>query len=183
KCDVLRPKFRGKRVQTLHSRSPAAISQETQRPRDDDWIVDSSLIHIGLTDENNRCSRLLSEQTLHGRQGRRLMTKNHLALLVSGREHLQDAEQATRHDAHFYKYASVLFVLAPNKVKRSNRGHHKRAGNGGATHVVRILPSSPGIQNQLPKTTQLNLPIRGALVTDWVLHPGIGCDNEIAGQP
>ena len=69
------------------------------------------------------------------------------------------------------------------QIKRADGGHDERAGDDGAGHVVHVLQQAPGIEEQLPEAEHLELPVGQAVVGHGMLHPGVGDDDEEAGDP
>src|SRR4030095_1892095 len=74
-------------------------------------------------------------------------------------------------------------VCAAQEVERADARHDKTAGNGCSGHIVEILDHCPAIGEKGPKTRELCCSVRLQRVTDRVLHPGVGADNEIAAEP
>ena len=48
---------------------------------------------------------------------------------------------------------------------------------------MRVLPSGPAVQNEIPETRQLQAPVRSREIADGMLHEGVGGDDEVARQP
>ena len=83
-CNVLWPQFGWKRIQPLHLGCPAAVAEKAERLGNDQRIVDLALVHVWLTDDDQRRARLASKQGFHSRQGDRLIMGEHSALPVAG---------------------------------------------------------------------------------------------------
>src|SRR5215470_4743959 len=48
---------------------------------------------------------------------------------------------------------------------------------------MRILPPAPGIEDQSPEARKLRSAIGGSHISDGMLHPGIGSDDEKSAGP
>ena len=64
----------------------APVSQEAERIRNFNRIINLALVHIRLAEDDQRRSRLAHEQRFHGRQRDRLILGNHAALAIARRE-------------------------------------------------------------------------------------------------
>src|SRR5215471_3971062 len=83
----------------------------------------------------------------------------------------------THEDAPLFK------MFLAKQIVGANRRHNERTGDQAAIQGMGSLPPSPEIQHQLPEAGQLERAIGGAFVADWMLHPGIGGDDEETRQP
>ena len=181
--NIVRPDILRKRIQSQHLRFPATVSKKAEHLGNEDRIVDLALLHVGLPDDNERRPRPALKQSLHCRECNRLMMSHHSALGITSRKKLQEAENTAGNHTQFYEKASMLLVLSPQEVKRPYGSHCERTGDGGAAHVVGVLPPRPRVQHQLPETGELDGTVRHPLVANRVLHPGVGRYDEIAGEP
>src|SRR5439155_20829860 len=79
--------------------------------------------------------------------------------------------------------APVLSVALRHQIDRPPPGHHEASGSHSAEHVVRVLPERPFVQKQTPETGKPDFAAGTEAVARRMLHPRIGCDNEISGEP
>ena len=181
--DVLRPFLGRERVQPLHLRLPAAVSQERQHARHVDRVVEPQPIQVGLPDQDHRRARLRAEQSLHRRQRRRLVPRHHLALPGAGREEHQERRGEADDHTESDEGASVGGVPSGDQVEGADRRHDRGGGHHRPDHHVWILPAQPRVREQRPQTAQIESVARARQVTDWVLHEGVGRDDEEARDP
>jgi hypothetical protein len=80
-------------------------------------------------------------------------------------------------------FTNVSPVLVVEQVECADARHHERPGYHRADHVMQVHPESPGIQDQAPVAGESDLAVCAKSVTHGVLHPGVGGDDEVAGQP
>ena len=74
-------------------------------------------------------------------------------------------------------------MLPAEHVERANCGHCECTSQHGASHVVRVLPPRPLVKQQGRETGEVERSVSGALIADWVLHPCVGGDDEVSGNP
>src|SRR5260370_42622639 len=79
--------------------------------------------------------------------------------------------------------SAVTSMTVWQTLKSVNGGYHKTAGLHGAEHGVRVLPKDPLVPDESPKTGEFDASVRIELVGGRILHPGIGGDDEISGEP
>ncbi len=77
----------------------------------------------------------------------------------------------------------MRMVLAGQQIKCSGCAHYDAGGYHRGRHVVRILPGQPWIGEKTPEALKLDRAIACDSISDRMLHPGVGGDDEIAGQP
>ena len=62
-------------------------------------------------------------------------------------------------------------------------GHDEGTGGGGSDHGVRVLPDNPWVQEERPDGGEVEVPVGLQLITNGMLHEGIGGDDEEARDP
>ena len=120
----------------------------------------------------------LERGPLHG-----LVLKDLPGIAVAGREDHEAAGDGAGHHPGAQKGLRVLDMKAREQVGGPHGRHHEGSGHDRGGHVVGVLPEEPGIGEQAPETIDMNSPVRRERVGDRVLHPGVGRQDEIAGQP
>lgn len=74
-------------------------------------------------------------------------------------------------------------MLLHQQIESPQAGHHKAGRHERGDHGVRVLPQDPGIQQEVPHAREHHLARCADLVADRMLHPGMGGNDEVAGQP
>jgi hypothetical protein len=68
-------------------------------------------------------------------------------------------------------------------AERLLTGDREGAGDGGASHGVQVLPEGPAVEEQRRQAIEPHGAVRRDAVPDEMLHPGVGRDDKIAGEP
>ena len=145
--DVLWPQILWERIEALHVGLPGTVGQETERVRNLKWIIDLALLHVWLSEDDQRRSGLGYEEGFHGRESNGLILRDHAPLAIAGGEQLQNAKEQSGNHADFHENARVLLKLSPQQIEGAHGRHHKRTGDYGTAHVMRILPPGPGVED------------------------------------
>src|SRR5260370_35170839 len=77
----------------------------------------------------------------------------------------------------------MRIMLAGQQIECPGCAHHDAPGYHCGRHVVRVLPGQPWIGEQTPEALKLDRASACDSVSDRMLHPCVGGDDEIAGQP
>jgi hypothetical protein len=94
----------------------------------------------------------------------------------------QRREDEGADDARLQADARELQVAPAQGVEGAERGQDEGARHGRPAHVVEVLPGQPRVRQQSPQRVQLRAPVLDG-VRHRVLHPGVGGDDEEAGDP
>ncbi len=123
------------------------------------------------------------EEAFHTGDGCGLVTRDVFAVQVAGGKDDEDGGDNAGDDTDAGEDASVAFPFPIKQIERADSCHDKRRGNDRASHVVHVLKQTPRIEKKLPEAEYLKLSVGQAVVGDGVLHPGVGDDDEEAGDP
>ena len=138
---------------------------------------------VGLAKDDHACTGSGVKERFHAGDGDGLMLGGVLALRVAGGEDHQDTGDEACGYGGAEEDLRVLDELSFEHVEGADCGHDEGGGDDGGAHVVRVLEDGPGVHQQSPEAGDLEGAVGQDLVGDGVLHPGVGDDDEVAGEP
>src|SRR6202023_1962659 len=146
-------------------------------------VVNALMLFIGLAQDYHWRAIFSLEEAFHRRSGHGLVPRHVFAMQVACQKNLQRGKNYTRNYSDAHKYARVVGKLSFQQVVSAHAGHDKGRGNYRSAHVVRVLQDGPRIQQQSPETVYLKAAVGCPLERHRVLHPCVGNDDEISGEP
>src|SRR5262249_1276979 len=120
---------------------------------------------------------------LHRGKRDRLVTRDHLGLLVATRKGNKQRRKQPNQRPRPEIECGLSAMEPTQRVKGSHSGYDKRSGNQRGRLVVNKLNYGPGIQEVRSQTGDAKRPIAFDSVADGVLHESIGDQNEKARKP
>ena len=102
---------------------------------------------------------------------------------IAGGEDLQGAGDDAGDHAEAEEDGAIRAFAFLKDVERADSGHDEGGGNDGSAHVVRVLKPGPGVEEELGEAGDFKDAVGQERVADGVLHPGVGDDDEEAGDP
>src|SRR6476646_4026124 len=181
--NIRRPLVFRKFVQTLYLGRAGAIDQEAQNFVHYHWIVNALMFFIGLPKDDHGRAIFRLKQSFHRGGSDGLVARHVFAVKVAGGEDLQRGENYAGNHADPHKDTRMFNKLSFEKIKSAHAGHYECRRNYRAAHVVRILQERPWIQQQSPETDDLETSVGRTLECYGMLHPCVGDDDEVPGEP
>ena len=181
--DIVGPEILRKFVEAFHFRAPGAVGEKAERFWKHKRIIEALFFHVGLAENHERRAALGVEKAFHGGESNRLILGDHFALAVAGGKKLDERSDDADGDGDAEKKLAEFDVALREKIERADRSHGETARLHGADHRVRVLPEAPRIEEKLPKAAEREGAGAVDRVTDGMLHPRVGGDDEIAGKP
>src|SRR5205823_2747280 len=121
--------------------------------------------------------------TFHRSGGDRLVTSHVFAVKVAGGKDLQRRENYAGNHAHSHKDARMLNKFSFEKINSAHTSHYECRCNYRPAHVVCVLQERPRVQQQSPEADDLKAAVGRPLECYGMLHPCVGDDDEISGEP
>ena len=144
--DVVGPHVLGILLEPVHITLERAVGEEAERSGNLDRIVEPARGEIGLPDHGDTRQRSPDEATFHRGERHRLVTADHLGLLIPARKRDENRCDQPDEGARTQIEVRLHRVLSAQRVERSDGGHHERAGHERGHLIVRELDPRPRIQ-------------------------------------
>src|SRR5262249_4301990 len=144
KLDVIRPRISWIFVQPMHITLKSTVSEKTQGSRDLDRIVETPSGNIRLAYGSDAGPGPAGKLPFHRRKRGRLVTRDHLCLLVATRKGDKQRSKQPNQCSRSKIERSLSAMDSAQSVKGSHTSHDKRAGHQRGRLVVDKLNEGPG---------------------------------------
>ena len=178
-----RPKVAPVGVETSHIGLEISIGKKTQEAGHEDWVDQTAAGDVGHPDDGQRRAARRSKESLHRGELDGLSGGDVPAIAVTGRKDRQRCKDQARDRARPRKSPSNRLVAARQHEVRADPRNEKGSRKQRPHQDVHELPAEEWRRQDRPDVIEKNRAVRRDAVTDRVLHPRLGGDDEEPRKP
>src|SRR5258708_7152341 len=152
KFDVVGTCILGIFRQSVNITLKGAVGEKTECAGNLDGILEPPASNIGLPDNGDTRNGSAHESAFHCSESYRLMSANHLGLLIAGRKGNKHGRDKRSERARAQIESSLDRMESSQSIKGSDGCDYERAGHERRHLIVEELHPGPGIQQIGPET-------------------------------
>src|SRR5215813_1770556 len=167
----------------MHIALKSTVGEKTERSRNFDGVVKAPSGNIWLAYGGDARVGSANKLPLHCGKRDRLVTRDHLGLLVATRKRNNQRGKQPNQSSSSKIECSLRAMEPTQSVKGSHSSYDKRSGHKRCRLIMGELNESPRIQEVCAQAVDTKRPVRFDPVTDGMLHESIGDEDEKTRKP